>query len=549
MESASSLRAERDRFLAFAFAAADALIEIGRDGAVRYAAGATRSLFGAHPDELVGGSIFDLVFAASQSTLHAALATADEHGRFAPTILTALTSGRTLTVSGSCMPQMPGSVFLAFSVSRTVADAVAAPAASARPPAPVSAADDPSGRLLDADAFDKIAREALAQRERQEEPYRVNLLDAKGLDRVDGPLVKKGLGHELSSAIARLLKRRALQGAATQLGHGRYAFISEHATPVENVKTEISALVRETAPEHADAIDISGVAFQLTAQPGTEKDALRALRYTLNQFAEGKTDLTSREFAAQSPTLLGDTVARINTLRSVIVGHRFRLAYQPIVSLDNRALHHFEALMRLADQASPASTVLFAEGVGLAGELDLAVSGDVLAAVSRAKVQGSNYAVAVNISGSSLATEDFVTRLTELLRSYRRDPGTILLEITESSCIGDLQAVRRIIDRFRADGYPVCLDDFGAGSSDLQYLRHLAVDFVKIDGAYVRDIRKEQRHVPFVKAITQLCRDLDVRTIAEQIEDELTAKMLAELGVEYGQGYLFGKPAIGLPAK
>ena len=72
---------------------------------------------------------------------------------------------------------------------------------------------------------------------------------------------------------------------------------------------------------------------------------------------------------------------------------------------------------------------------------------------------------------------------------------------------------------------------------------------IQIDGAYVRDICKEPRHVPFVKAIIELCRDLDIRTIAEMIEDEETVKLLARLGVDYGQGYLFGKPKIGLPAK
>ncbi len=548
METVNGLRAERDRFLAFAFAAADALIEIGRDGAVRFAAGATRTLFGTPPEDLVGGSIFDHIFAASQSALHAALATADKQGRFAPTALTALTSGRALTVSGSCVPQLPGSVFLAFRANQATA-AAAKPAASAQPPAAVDAADDPANRLLDAAAFDKVARQSMSAPGSQGQPYRVNLLATKGLAQAEGRLVKKGLGRELSGAIARLLKRRSVRGAATRLGDDQYAFISEHGASVDDLQAEIGALVRETAPEEADAIEVSGSSLQLTAQPGTEKDAMRALRYTLNQFTEGKSELTNREFVVKSPTLLADTVARINTLRSVITGHRFRLAYQPIVHLGDGKLHHFEALMRLADQASPASTVLFAEGVGLATELDLAVSSDVLAAVSRAKLQGMNHSVAINISGRSLMTEGFAADLSELLQSYRVDPGAILLEITESSRIGDLPAARETIDRFRAAGYPVCLDDFGAGSSDLQYLRHLAVDFVKIDGAYVREIRKEPRHVPFVKAIIQLCRDLDIRTIAEMIENAETVKILAGLGVDYGQGYLFGKPKIGLPTK
>src|SRR5262249_37678626 len=100
-----------------------------------------------------------------------------------------------------------------------------------------------------------------------------------------------------------------------------------------------------------------------------------------------------------------------------------------------------------------------------------------------------------------------------------------------------------LVSRLRQRGFRVCLDDFGAGSSSFHYLNSFPVDFVKIDGKYVKNAIDSPRDRAFLKAMAQLCHDLDTATIAEMIETDAQAQLMRDLGVGYGQGYLFGKPA------
>ncbi len=106
----------------------------------------------------------------------------------------------------------------------------------------------------------------------------------------------------------------------------------------------------------------------------------------------------------------------------------------------------------------------------------------------------------------------------------------------------DLPRAQRIIQEFRRAGHKVCLDDFGAGAASFPYLRAFTIDFVKIDGAYVSRMLDAMRDHAILKAMVQLCSDLGTVTIAEMIETDAQAQRLAQTGVDYGQGYLFGRP-------
>jgi EAL domain-containing protein (putative c-di-GMP-specific phosphodiesterase class I) len=103
-----------------------------------------------------------------------------------------------------------------------------------------------------------------------------------------------------------------------------------------------------------------------------------------------------------------------------------------------------------------------------------------------------------------------------------------------------------VIQRLRERGFRVGLDDFGAGSASFQYLHALTIDFVKIDGAYVREVLNDHRSAMILKAMCSLCRDLGVYTVAEMVETREQVEKLRDLGVECGQGYFFGKPAAQL---
>jgi EAL domain-containing protein (putative c-di-GMP-specific phosphodiesterase class I) len=210
-----------------------------------------------------------------------------------------------------------------------------------------------------------------------------------------------------------------------------------------------------------------------------------------------------------------------------------------VVRLDTRATHHFEALIRpVPDPANPGQSVQdfvsYAEAVGLSEQLDLAVVEEVTATLARSR----DVRAAANISGLSMQSADFRDRLLALVPV----DGRLLIELTETADITDTEAAAATIAALRAAGVDVAIDDFGAGSAAFRYLRDFRVDHVKIDGSYVRAARDSARDRDLVAAMRDTAHGLGAAVIAEMIETEETAALMARLGVTFGQGYLFGRP-------
>ena len=181
--------------------------------------------------------------------------------------------------------------------------------------------------------------------------------------------------------------------------------------------------------------------------------------------------------------------------------------------------------------------VTFAEMVGLSEELDWAVMQQAVAAV---RASPSAF-IAVNVSGLSMQSKQFCERATTLL-AEQVPAGHILIELTETADIDDVATAAATIGELRALPAPVCIDDFGAGAAAFRYLREFRVDYVKLDGAYVRGALQNAREHGFLLSMIELANFVGAKVIAEMIEQEDQARMMRELGVEYGQGWLFGKP-------
>ena len=531
------LRTERDRFLAFAFAAADALVELDSTGEIRYAAGATRALLAHAPDDLVGRPIMELLSLSERPLLRAALKEAGRAGRFAPISLSFVGGGRLLQVSGSTLPERPGALFLAIRAHanpQDVGEVLAGPR-------------DPRTSLRDRDGFGALAAEALKGADGRAVPYRMSLIETNGLLLL-GERLQQKVADELFSEIGALLRRQSMGGdAAAVLGDDRYGLVHEADADIEALRRGIEQLARKKDPAGA-GVKVAAATLDLAARGGGEADNTQALLYAINSFSAGRQELTLRDLSEGSRPLLVDAVRRIVAFRQIIASGRFEAAFQPVVDLKHRTISHYEALARLPDQSSPYNAIVFAENVGLIADFDLAMVHKVLAQLAKAKLRGSATKVAINISGRSLTSHSFLAALHKLLHSYHMLNGHVLFEITESAEMRDLKAAGAAIAGLRAGGFPICLDDFGAGATAFHYLYALPVDYVKIDGAYVRDAVAESRHLPFLKAMIQLCRDINVSSIGEMVETEASAKFLAGLGMQYGQGFLFGKPTLGLPA-
>ncbi|MFC4456282.1 putative bifunctional diguanylate cyclase/phosphodiesterase [Deinococcus sonorensis] len=223
----------------------------------------------------------------------------------------------------------------------------------------------------------------------------------------------------------------------------------------------------------------------------------------------------------------------------------FQLYYQPLVDLQTGAVRSLEALLRWHSPAlgpvSPADFIPLAEACGLIRELGSWVLRQAAVQVGVWRAAGyPNLSVAVNISPLQFEHPEFIAEVAALLDEEQLPGQALTLELTEGTLIQDLQATTAKLERLQALGLRVALDDFGTGYSSLSYLRRLRVDILKIDRSFVRSLDSEGP--AFAEMILQLARHLGVQTVAEGIEQEDQRDLLARLGCDLGQGYLFARP-------
>jgi EAL domain-containing protein (putative c-di-GMP-specific phosphodiesterase class I) len=148
----------------------------------------------------------------------------------------------------------------------------------------------------------------------------------------------------------------------------------------------------------------------------------------------------------------------------------------------------------------------------------------------------------INLSGSSLTDEHLLQYIQGKLIEYEVEPSLICFEITETATIANMNRALRLISELRARGCRFALDDFGTGLASFAYLKHLPVDFLKIDGTFVKNIVRDPVNLAIVKAINEIGHALGIKTIAEYVEDVETLEALRELGVDYGQGFGIARP-------
>ncbi|MCG7600533.1 ammonium transporter [Halomonas sp. McH1-25] len=234
-------------------------------------------------------------------------------------------------------------------------------------------------------------------------------------------------------------------------------------------------------------------------------------------------------------------------LQAAIDSDSLRLYAQPIVAVGKgREVNHYEILVRLEEQGkviSPGAFMPAAERYSLMPRIDRWVVRNTLAWLADSVRCNRHCGLwSVNLSGASLSDERFCEDLRDWVAGAGLPPGTLCFEITESVAIAQLSRVTVLIKQLRALGCLFSLDDFGAGLSSFGYLKQLPVDFLKIDGRFVRDIHEDPIDCAMVEAINTVGHTLNLKTIAEFVESEAIMRQLERLGVDYAQGYLIDVP-------
>ncbi|TFV89715.1 EAL domain-containing protein [Oxalobacteraceae bacterium OM1] len=220
---------------------------------------------------------------------------------------------------------------------------------------------------------------------------------------------------------------------------------------------------------------------------------------------------------------------------------------QPIMSLKApRGSLNVEVLLRMRGgdgSIIPASRIIgAAEKSGRTGTIDRWVLSTTLAWLNAHPLQRERtHFVCLNLSGASLNDERFVEDTIDMLQDHPESAKRLCIEITESVALHDLENTRRFINAVRSYGAKVGLDDFGAGYTSFSYLKELPADVLKIDGSFVVNINEHPANVAIVEAIVNLATNLGMKTIAEWAEDNATVQTLAEIGVDYVQGYAIAR--------
>ncbi len=237
----------------------------------------------------------------------------------------------------------------------------------------------------------------------------------------------------------------------------------------------------------------------------------------------------------------------VNRINQALEQDRFCLYAQAIVSLDNNSGEHYELLVRMLGEDGntipPGAFLPAAERYTLMSKIDRWVinkSFDFLE--SQPQLLERIESVAINLSGQSLAESDFQNFVISKLRSSPIPPGKICFEITETAAIASLSVATVFISKMKVMGCRFALDDFGSGLSSFGYLKNLEVDYLKIDGMFVKDIVHDPIDRAMVKSINEIGQVMGMKTIAEFVENDEIKGMLREIGVNYAQGYGIGKP-------
>ncbi len=244
-----------------------------------------------------------------------------------------------------------------------------------------------------------------------------------------------------------------------------------------------------------------------------------------------------------------ESLKMANSLDRAISNNQMELHYQPIMNLQKGKIHGFEALMRWPQEDGsyipPYIFIPVAEESGLivrASQWAIKTACGFVNSFPKLKGLPKTAAVAINFSEIDFSHPDFFSYLSNTIKKFDVKPQQLYLEITESILMKQPEVAKNTLTQCRKAGFKVAIDDFGTGYSSLSYLHYFPIDFLKIDRSFVQQMTLEKNSMELIKSIIALGKSIDMKVIAEGVENENEAKILKELNCDMAQGYYFSKP-------
>ncbi|HYX77735.1 MAG TPA: EAL domain-containing protein, partial [Solirubrobacterales bacterium] len=381
----------------------------------------------------------------------------------------------------------------------------------------------------------------------------VLLLDLDNFKEINDSL-GHGAGDEAVRAVALVLQRRLRSSdVVARLGGDEFAILLPQADE-ESARAVASDLVQAL---RSHPFFVAGRRVRITTsvgaavfQPGEEHDAetlLASADIAMYETKKAGRDGISVYSPADRPqAVLEARLSWPDRIRTSLQTSSFSLWLQPIQDLRSGRIAQFEVLVRMRDPDGgpipPGAFLAAAERSGLIVDLDRWMIRRSIELVAREDAFGPDTDLEVNVSGRSIGDTELPAMIEATIAEHGVDPGRLIFEVTETAAIANMAEARAFASTLTRLGCRFALDDFGAGFGSFYYLKHLPLDFLKIDGDFVRHLPTSEVDQVLVRGMVEVARGLGVKTVAEFVEDQATLELLRDYGVDLAQGFHVGPP-------
>ncbi len=409
--------------------------------------------------------------------------------------------------------------------------------------------------LMNRSGFEAQMHEAWKSLESDDDAHQIIYFDLDNLQLVNDTFGRSA-GDEVIMRFARMLDNDLPRSAVlSRLTGDDFCILLTHAAATEGL--ELARQVREKGQslrylegDRSLQITISIGVAEFNRRSGDEGASLTAARMACEAAKDhGRDRIEVYDDENQSIIRRHDDMQLVAQIQQTLDSDGFALMAQPISSLtDSSDVPRYEILLRMKDDAGSAvpSSAFFsaAERYQLMPQVDRWVVSKTLTRLSEhpSIVRDTGAIFSVNLSGQSLSDDDILEFIEQEMEEAGLPATSLGFEVTESAAVSNLAKAQQFITALREHGCSIALDDFGAGLSSFAYLKNFAVDILKIDGGFIRDISENRISESMVAAITQVAKVMELETVAEYVENEKTRKLVAELGVHFAQGHAIGKP-------
>ena len=409
--------------------------------------------------------------------------------------------------------------------------------------------------LMNRSGFEAQLHEAWKNLESEEDAHQIVYFDLDNLQLVNDTFGRKA-GDEVIMRFAGLLDEDLPRSAVhSRLTGDDFCVLLTHADSdqalefAEEVRERCKTL-RYLEGDKTLQVTISMGIAEFNLRSGDEGAALTAARMACETAKDhGRDRIEIYDEHNHSIIRRHDDMQLVAQIQQTLDSDGFTLLAQPITRLtpgDDPPRYEILLRMKDGDGSSIATSAFFsaAERYKLMPQVDRWVLSSTVKSIAanRTAIEDLGAVFSVNLSGQSLSDDDILQFIDDEIREAVIPTTALAFEVTESAAVSNLGKAQQFIDGLRERGCSVGLDDFGAGLSSFAYLKNFAVDTLKIDGSFIRDITDNRISESMVAAITQVAKVMDLVTVAEYVETEKTRKLISELGVDFAQGHAIGKP-------